>query len=69
MAVEAVRNAMQDAGLGPQDVDGMMSYSVMDSTMSPAVSADLGIRLNFYADIIGGGSSIEWRAARCGHLG
>ncbi len=59
MAVEAVRNAMQDAGLGPQDVDGMMSYSVMDSTASPTVSADLGIRLNFYADIIGGGSSIE----------
>ncbi len=59
MAVEAIRNAMQDAGLGPADVDGMMSYSVMDSTMSPTVSADLGIRLNFYTDIIGGGSSIE----------
>ncbi|MEE2664896.1 MAG: thiolase [Myxococcota bacterium] len=59
MAVEAIRNAMQDAGLGPNDVDGMMSYSAMDSTMSPTVSADLGIRLNFYADIIGGGSSIE----------
>ena len=59
MAVEAIRNAMEDAGLGPGDVDGMMSYSAMDSTMSPTVSADLGIRLNFYADIIGGGSSIE----------
>jgi len=59
MAVEAIRSAMEDAGLGPHDVDGMMSYSAMDSTMSPTVSADLGIRLNFYADIIGGGSSIE----------
>ena len=59
MAVEAIRSAMQDAGLGPGDVDGMMSYSLMDSTQSPTASADLGIRLNFYTDIIGGGSSIE----------
>ena len=59
MAVEAVRNAMQDAGLGPDDIDGMMSYSVMDSTMSPTVGADLGMRLDFYMDVIGGGSSIE----------
>jgi acetyl-CoA acetyltransferase len=59
MAVEAVRNAMQDAGLGPADVDGMMSYSAMDSTMSPSVGADLGIRLDFYMDVMGGGSSIE----------
>ncbi len=59
MGVEAVRNAMADCGIRADQVDGMMSYSVMDSTASPTVSADLGIRLNFYADIIGGGSSIE----------
>ena len=59
MAVEAVRNAMNDAGLGPADIDGMMSYSAMDSTMSPAVGADLGIRLDFYMDVVGGGASIE----------
>ncbi|MCB0997190.1 MAG: hypothetical protein KDB21_18980 [Acidimicrobiales bacterium] len=59
MAVEAVRNAMNDAGLGPRDVDGMMSYSTMDSTGSPIVGADLGLRLDFYMDVLGGGSSIE----------
>ena len=59
MAVEAVRNAMQDAGVGPSEVDGMMSYQTMDSTMSPTVGNDLGVRLDFYMDVIGGGSSIE----------
>ena len=59
MGVEAMRKAMQDAGLGPGDVDGMMSYSVLDSTMSPQIAADLGVRLNFYMDCIGGGSSTE----------
>ncbi|MCH2172549.1 hypothetical protein MK489_17370 [Myxococcota bacterium] len=59
MGVEAVRNAMADAGLGKDDVDGMLSYSVMDSTMSPVIGSDLGLRLNFYMDVIGGGSSTE----------
>ena len=36
-----------------------LSYMVMDSTMSPTVGADLGMRLNFYMDVLGGGSSIE----------
>ena len=34
MAVEAVRAAMRDAGLGAGDVDGMMSYQSNDSTPS-----------------------------------
>lgn len=59
MAVEAVRNALDDAGLAPSEVDGMMSYQVMDSVMSDTLSGDLGMRLNFYMDCIGGGSSIE----------
>jgi acetyl-CoA acetyltransferase len=59
MAVEAVRNAVADAGLRPSDVDGMLSYMAMDSTMSPTVGADLGMRLDFYMDVMGGGSSIE----------
>ena len=58
-AVAAVRNAMADAGLEPGQVDGMMSYSSMDSTLSTFVSGDLGIRLNFYMDVMGGGSSTE----------
>src|SRR5258707_1327427 len=34
MAVEAVRNAMRDAGLGKDGVDGMMSYQSGDSVFA-----------------------------------
>jgi acetyl-CoA acetyltransferase len=59
MAVEAVRNAMRDAGLGKDGVDGMMSYQSGDSVFANWVAPDLGIRLNFYMDVFGGGSSTE----------
>src|SRR3989475_9331414 len=59
MAVEAVRKAMVDAGLKASEIDGMMSYQNMDSTPGNWVAPDLGIRLNFYMDVIGGGSSTE----------
>ena len=59
MAVEAVGNAMRDAGLGKDSVDGMMSYQSGDSTFGNWVAPDLGIRLNFYMDVFGGGSSTE----------
>jgi acetyl-CoA acetyltransferase len=59
MAVEAVRTAMLDAGLRPSDVDGMMSYQLGDSTPSNWVAPDLGLRLDFYMDVAGGGSSTE----------
>ncbi len=59
MAVEAVRKAILDAGLAPRDVDGMMSYQNNDSTPSNWVAPDLGIRLNFFMDVVGGGSSTE----------
>src|SRR5712692_7480208 len=59
MAVEAVRKAILDAGLKASDVDGMMSYQNGDSTFAPNVAPDLGIRLNFYMDVVGGGSSTE----------
>src|SRR5436190_1192250 len=59
MAVEAVKNAMADAGLGRDGVDGMMSYQGGDSTPANWVAPDLGIRLNFYMDVFGGGSSTE----------
>lgn len=55
----AVRNAIEDAGLKPSDVDGMLSYQSGDSTFSTFVAGDLGIRLNFYMDVFGGGSSTE----------
>ncbi len=59
MAVEAARKAMADAGLAAADVDGMMSYQGGDSTPANWVAPDLGIRLNFYMDVVGGGSSTE----------
>ncbi|MBI2764338.1 MAG: hypothetical protein HYX53_00335 [Chloroflexi bacterium] len=59
MATWAVRNAMADAGIKPSEVDGMLSYQANDSTPSPVVSSDVGIRLNFYMDVMGGGSSTE----------
>jgi acetyl-CoA acetyltransferase len=59
MGTTAVRNAMTDAGIGAAEIDGMLSYSVNDSTGSPLIAGDLGIRLNFYMDVVGGGSSSE----------
>ena len=59
LATWAIRNAMNDAGLEAGDIDGMLSYSLMDSTFSPEVASDLGIRLNYYMDVWGGGSSTE----------
>src|SRR5258708_37926372 len=53
------RNAIEDAGLKPADVDGMLSYQGVDSTFSTFVAGDLGIRPNFYMDVFGGGSSTE----------
>ena len=50
---------MADAGLGPGDVDGLLSYSNNDSTPSTVIAGDLGIRPNFYMDVYGGGSSTE----------
>jgi len=59
LATWAVRNAIADSGLKPADVDGMLSYQSGDSTFSPFGAGDLGMRLNFYMDVFGGGSSTE----------
>ncbi|HEV8311033.1 MAG TPA: hypothetical protein VGW35_25505 [Methylomirabilota bacterium] len=59
LGVEAVRKAIVEAGLELHEVDGMLSYHGNDSTPSPAIAADLGLRLNTFADVIGGGSSTE----------
>src|ERR1700760_1832800 len=59
LATIAIRNAMADAGLKASEIDGMLSYQFNDSTFSPFIAGDLGIRLNFYMDVFGGGSSTE----------
>src|SRR5215510_5896255 len=55
----AVRNAILDAGLKASDVDGMLSYQSGDSTFGTFIAGDVGIRLNFFMDVFGGGSSTE----------
>ena len=55
----AIRNAMLRCRAEAADIDGMLSYSGNDSTPSPFMAGDLGIRLNFYMDVHGGGSSTE----------
>ena len=55
----AVRNAILDAGLKASDVDGMLSYQSGNSTFGNFIAGDVGIRLNFYMDVFGGGSSTE----------
>tara|TARA_Y100000588_G_scaffold144690_1_gene158631 strand:- start:239 stop:1489 length:1251 start_codon:yes stop_codon:yes gene_type:complete len=59
LGTRAIRAALDDAGLSASDVDGMLSYSYNDSTPSPTIAGDLGIRLNFHMDVYGGGSSTE----------
>ena len=59
LAVEAIRNAMDDAGISSQQLDGIMSYHGGDSTPATSVMYDLGVRPNFYMDCSGGGSSSE----------
>ena len=67
MAVEAVRKAILDAGLTAADVDGMLSYQNNDSTPAPWVAPDLGIRLNFYMDVVGGDPALLVRLGGLGH--
>ena len=59
MAAEAIKNAMADAGLELSELDGLMSYQSLDSTFGSTIATDLGTRLNFNVDILGGGSSAE----------
>ena len=59
LATWAINNALEDAGMTAEDVDGMLNYSGNDSVFAPHVANDLGIRLNFYMDVHGGGSSTE----------
>src|SRR5919109_5166071 len=59
LATWAVRNAIEDAGLKPTDIDGMLSYQSGDSTFSTFIAGDVGMRPNFYMDVFGGGSSTE----------
>src|SRR4029453_15194121 len=69
MAVGGVKKAQAEAGPRAwaggarwptaRDGEGMMVYEGGYSPPANWVSADLGLRLNFYMDVFGGGSSTE----------
>jgi len=58
LAAEAARAALDDAGLDPADVDGMVTFS-MDSNAEVAVARELGVpALRFFSQIgYGGGAA------------
>lgn len=49
LAIEACQKAMLDAGLGPEDIDGLLEFNVGDSVPTEAVAAGLGIPVVNYA--------------------
>lgn len=59
MAVEASRAAINDAGLTPQDVDGMITYHVNDSVSPQDVAWALGVnQLSWANAVLGGGNLV-----------
>ncbi|HBE45758.1 MAG TPA: acetyl-CoA acetyltransferase [Deltaproteobacteria bacterium] len=54
LAVESCQNAMKDAGLSPQDVDGILEFNVNDSVATDGVATGLNIPVLNYA--------LDWHA-------
>src|SRR5438876_9741940 len=58
LALRAISNALDDAGLSLADVDGVACHRVGDSVQGAVVAQALGIRdLRYYVDQFGGGSA------------
>ena len=56
LALRAIRAALDDAGLGHAEVDGVATHGVGDSTPATVVAAALGLReVRFIMDQVGGG--------------
>jgi acetyl-CoA acetyltransferase len=56
LAVEAAAAALDDAGLSAQEVDGVVTYQVNDSSGALAIAAALGVPLvNWYGELFMGG--------------
>jgi acetyl-CoA acetyltransferase len=63
IALEAIKAALEDAGLTPADVDGLVKFS-MENTMEVDICRSLGIpNLRFFGDVAYGGG------AGCGAVG
>ena len=57
MAVEAALHALDDAGLSPHDLDGVVMYQLRDSTTALDLSAALGLPIvKWYSEMDMGGS-------------
>lgn len=57
LALEACRNAIEDAGLVPGDVDGIVSFGLGDTATTSVVATGLGLPVvNHYADYGAGGN-------------
>ena len=65
LAVEAIKKAVDDAGLSIRDVDGLAKYSIDTSGSHDAVATALGIPDLRYSGEVGGGGSAG--AAVVGH--
>jgi acetyl-CoA acetyltransferase len=58
LALRAITAALEDAGLSPQDVDGVACHRVGDSVQAVLVAQALGITdLHYHLDLFGGGST------------
>ncbi len=63
IALEAIKAALDDAGLAPADVDGVVKFS-LENTMEVDICRNLGIpNLRFFGDVAYGGG------AGCGAIG
>ena len=59
LAAEAVADALNDAGLSPKDVDGLVTFT-MDSNLETAVARSTGIgELKFFSQIGYGGGTCQ----------
>jgi acetyl-CoA acetyltransferase len=57
LAVEAARRALSDAGIAPEDADGIVTYGLLDTVATAVVATDLGMKaVNHYADFNAGGN-------------
>ena len=57
LAVEACRRAIDDAGIGVADVDGLLSYSMGDSIPTRDAAGAIGLsEVNWFSDILSGGT-------------